>query len=105
MDVMITMNQTSAERANLAQATFTTDNTRVFVTLGFCPRVVTLIDATQAVVYTKTLSMGAANTLVEGADGAKSVSTSSAIVITDNGFEVSAVVAGNARAMHFIAQT
>lgn len=104
MQFTIQPNRTSMGMANMATGGFTSDNTAVEVNIGFRPRHVKLFNATDATAIEKTDTMPASATFQTVTAGAQTVQTSNQIVLTDNGFTISAAAAGNAKALHFIAQ-
>ena len=70
----------------------TGDGTLLTVTLGFKPQQVKLINITDVVSFEKIEGMATAATLETAADGTRTIDTTSAIVLTDNGFTVAAAV-------------
>lgn len=72
-----------------------TDNTAITVTLGFRPRHIRLVNEDLVVVWEKFEGMAAAATIKTVTAGTTTYDATSAIVITANGFTVSAAAAGD----------
>jgi hypothetical protein len=103
MDITNPVGNTSVGRANIAQGSFVSDGTIVNVTLGFRPRVVKLFNVTGLNSFEKLASMPAANTIAQVTAGTMSVNTASAVVLTEDGFTISAAAAGTAQTIHWYA--
>lgn len=70
----------------------TGDGTLLTVMLGFKPQHVKLINVTDVVSFEKIDGMAAAATLETAADGTRTIDTSGAITLTDDGFTTAAAV-------------
>ena len=101
MEYHVDPKNTSMGRANSAHGSFVSDDTLVEVTLGFQPRKVEMVNATTPTSLLKTASMAAAATFRQVAAGTGTVAD--AITITENGFTVTAAVAGDEQTWHFYA--
>lgn len=82
---------------------FTGDGTIVNVTLGFKPKTVRLINLTDAVTFEKIDGMLDTQTVKTTGVPAVTVDTGSAIVLTANGFSVSATAGVSAKSFVFYA--
>ena len=99
MDVMFTTQ--SAGRANAVTGSFTTDATAAEVTIGFRPRYVRVVNATDGIVWE--WMEGMADDATVNIETALAIDTSGAIVAGERGFTLSAAAAGNAKDMLFFA--
>lgn len=72
-----------------------TDNTVITVTLGFRPRHIRLVNEDLVVVWEKFEGMADAAAIKTVTAGTTTYDATSAIVITENGFTVSAAAAGD----------
>jgi hypothetical protein len=103
MDITLTAKESSAGRSNLAQGTLTSDNTAVAVKLGFKPRMVKVINATDVIIWETLGTMPSTAAIKVVTAGTTTVDTGSAIVIGEDGFTISATAAGNAKVLHWVA--
>lgn len=78
-----------------ATGTFTGDGTLTNVTLGYRPKMVTLVNVTDALKLEKIDGMAANATLQTVTAGTQTVTTTSAITINDSGFAVTAAIAAD----------
>lgn len=89
---------------NFSSGSFTSDNTACTVTLGFIPRWVKVINSTDVIVWEKIEGMAAANCVKTVTAGTTTVDTGSAILInTDGTVTLSSTLAGNAKAISWVA--
>jgi hypothetical protein len=72
-----------------------TDNSAVVVTLGFRPRHIKVVNEDLVVVWEKFEGMADAAAIKVVTAGTTTYDTNSAIVISDNGFTISAAAAGD----------
>lgn len=94
----------SGGMANLATGSFTSDNTATEVVLGFSPRYVKVFNATDVIVWEKTHTMTDAQSIKTVTAGTTTLDTTSAIVITTNGFTMPTTTVGSAKVIHWIAE-
>lgn len=100
-----TATRDTAGIARGASGTHTGDGTLLTVTLGFKPQFVVLVNITDVVRFEKIDGMGANDTveIVAAAAAGTTIDTSGAIVLTDDGFTVSAAVNISAKAFAWYA--
>lgn len=99
-----TPTSTSAGVINFATGDITSDSTAISVALGFTPRWVRVFNLTDVIVWEKVAGMGATQAIKTVTAGTTTVDTGSAIVLTEDGFTISATAAGNAKSLIWLAQ-
>ena len=99
MDVTFTTQ--SAGRANVVTGNFTSDGTEVTVTIGFTPRYIRRVNATDGVAgeWMQDMPEGASVNI----EAALTIDTSGAVDVGDKYFKLSAGAAGNAKDFFFVA--
>jgi hypothetical protein len=80
--------------------TVVTDGTAVRFTIGFMPKCIKIVNATDVVVWEKLADMPA-STALKNAAGDMTIDTSGAIVIDERGFTLSAEAAGTAKTLYW----
>jgi hypothetical protein len=83
--------------------TATGDGTALVVTLGFRPQHVIVLNETDAIRWEKIDGQADANSFKTVTAGTLTKDTTSAIVISDTGFTISAAAAANAKALVYFA--
>jgi len=102
MDDTATRNEQGIARG--ASGSTTGDATVLTVTLGFRPQHVTIIDQTGPIRWEKIDGMLATQSLKTLAAGTTSLDTTSAIVITANGFTTSAALNASTHVLNWFAK-
>lgn len=88
---------------NFASGSFTSDNTITVVNLGFRPRHVKVVNATDVIVMEKIEGMAANATVNTVTAGTTTINTSSLITLNAADFTLSTTAVGNAKAISWVA--
>lgn len=104
-----TITPTSSQQANgvcnFANGSWTGDGTTTTIKLGFKPRYVEILNATDVTLWMWMSTMAATNTVKQVTAGTTTLDTGSAIVDNGDGtITVSATAGASGKAMHFMAQ-
>lgn len=102
---MVAATSQSAGMANVATGSFTGAGAIVDVDLGFVPRYIKFVNVTDRTIFEYMEGMAATTTLKAVAAGTLTADTTSALVVTDNGFTISAAAAVSAKACTWVAMT
>lgn len=100
---MATATSQSGGMANIATGSFTGAGAIVDVDLGFVPRYIKFVNVTDRITHEFIEGMAATTTLKAVAAGTLTADTTSALVVTDNGFTISAAAAIDAKACTWVA--
>ena len=99
MDVTFTTQ--SAGRANVVTGNFTSDSTEVTVMVGFTPRYIRLVNATDGIAWEWMEGMPEDASVNIGTE--LTIDTSGAVDVGDKYFKLSAGAAGNGKDFFFVA--
>ena len=99
----VTASSRSAGVVNTAGGSFTSDATAAVVTLGFRPSAIKVVNATDVIVWDKLDTMADTLSVKTVTAGTTTADATSAIVISDTGFTISAAAAGTGKAIHWVA--